>query len=38
VTERIELWSAAHKVMPEPMGYSAAVLIRDGKCWRVSQT
>jgi general stress protein 26 len=38
MTERIELWSAVHNVMPEPIGYSAAVLIRDGECWRVSTT
>lgn len=38
MTERIELWSAVHNVMPRPMGYSAAVLIRDGECWRVSKT
>ena len=38
MTERIELWSAVHNVMPEPIGYSAAVLIRDGERWRVSTT
>jgi general stress protein 26 len=35
-TERIELWSAAHGVMPEPAGYSAALLLRDGDGWRLS--
>ena len=28
VTNRIELWSAARSVMPEPVGYSAAILTR----------
>lgn len=37
-TERIELWSAVHDVMPEPTGYSAAVLLRDGEGWRASAT
>lgn len=36
--ERIELWSAVHDVMPEPQGYSAAVLERDGQGWRCSAT
>ncbi|MBA3576033.1 MAG: pyridoxamine 5'-phosphate oxidase family protein [Sphingomonas sp.] len=36
--DRIELWSAAHDVMPEPTGYSAAVLIRDDSGWRYSAT
>jgi general stress protein 26 len=36
--ERIELWSAVHNVMPEPHGYSAAVLSREGNGWRVSAT
>jgi general stress protein 26 len=34
VTERIEIWSAVHDVMPEPQGYSAALLLRDGDGWR----
>jgi general stress protein 26 len=33
-TERIELWSAVHSVLPEPEGYSAALLLRDGGEWR----
>ena len=33
-TERIELWSAVHDVLPEPEGYSAALLLRDGDGWR----
>lgn len=37
-TERIELWSAMHDVMPAPIGYSAAVLLREGSGWRVSAT
>lgn len=37
-TERIELWSAVHAVMPEPQGYSAAVLLRDGNDWRYTAT
>jgi len=37
-TERIELWSAVHDVMPPPTGYSAAVLIRDGAGWRYEAT
>jgi len=28
ISNRIELWSAARKVMPEPIGYSAAILNR----------
>ena len=35
---RIELWSAVHDVMPEPQGYSAAVLLREGDEWRYSAT
>ena len=38
VTERIELWSAVHAVLPPPEGYSAAVLLRDGSGWRYSAT
>ena len=38
ITERIELWSAVHDVMPAPAGYSAAILIRDGADWRCSTT
>jgi len=38
VTDRIELWSAVHDVLPEPQGYSAAVLLRDGNGWRAAAT
>jgi general stress protein 26 len=38
VPDRIELWSAVHNVMPEPQGYSAAVLLRNGDGWRYSST
>ena len=38
LTDRIELWSAVHGVLPPPEGYSAAVLIRDGMNWRYSAT
>ncbi|MCL6741425.1 pyridoxamine 5'-phosphate oxidase family protein [Sphingomonas sp. RB56-2] len=38
VPDRIELWSAVHDVMPEPNGYSAAVLVRDGSGWSYSET
>jgi general stress protein 26 len=34
VPDRIELWSAVHDVMPEPQGYSAALLLREGGGWR----
>ena len=37
-TQRIELWSAVRNVMPEPQGYSAAVLVRDGDGWHYSAT
>ena len=37
-TERIELWSAVHAVLPPPEGYSAAVLLRQGNEWRYSAT
>ena len=37
-TERIELWSGRRDVMPEPKGFSAAVLIRDGDGWRYEAT
>lgn len=37
-TQRIELWIAAKNVMPEPVGYSAAVLVRVGTGWRYSST
>lgn len=37
-TERIELWSAVHGVMPEPQGYSAALLLRKGNDWIYSST
>jgi general stress protein 26 len=36
--DRIELWSAVHNVMPEPTGYSAAVLTRSADGWRCSAT
>lgn len=35
-TERVELWSAIHDVMPPPRGYSAAVLRRVGGQWTYS--
>jgi general stress protein 26 len=38
ITDRIELWSAAHGVLPPPEGYSAAVLLRDGGHWLYSAT
>ncbi len=37
-TDRIELWSATHDVMPPPTGYSAAVLLRQDDGWRCSAT
>ena len=37
-TERIELWSVVHDVMPEPQGYSAAALVREGDRWRFTAT
>ncbi len=37
-TERIELWSAADGVMPEPEGYSAALLVRNGDGWTQANT
>ena len=36
VPDRIELWSAVHGVLPEPQGYSAALLLRDDGGWRYS--
>ena len=37
VPHRIELWSAVHDVMPDPPGYSAALLLREeGGTWRYS--
>jgi general stress protein 26 len=36
--DRIELWSAVHNVMPEPFGYSAAVLSRSVDGWRYTAT
>ena len=36
VTERIELWSAMHNVMPEPQGYSVALLLRERDGWHLS--
>ena len=38
ITERIEIWSSGRDVMPEPKGFSAAVLERDGLAWRYSTT
>ena len=38
VTDRIELWSAVHDVLPPPEGYSAAVLLREGGHWRYAAT
>ena len=38
ITDRIELWSAVHDVLPAPEGYSAAVLLRDGERWRYAAT
>jgi general stress protein 26 len=35
---RIELWSAVHDVVPEPQGYSAAVLLRERDGWQYSTT
>ena len=37
-TDRIEMWSSGRDVMPEPKGFSAAVLERDGLGWRYSTT
>lgn len=37
-TERIELFSVAGGVTPEPFGYSAGVLVRDGEDWRYETT
>lgn len=34
--DRIEIWSAVHGVLPEPQGYSAALLLRDGEGWCAS--
>jgi len=39
LTNRIELWSSERRVMPEPVGYSAAVLTRNGGSdWIYSNT
>lgn len=39
IPNRIEVWSAEHGVMPEPVGYSAAVLTRNGDSgWTYSKT
>lgn len=41
ITDRIELWSSGHDVMPEPQGLSSAVLVRDERDasgWRHSVT
>lgn len=37
-TDRIELWSAAHDVLPPPEGYSAAVLLHQNGGWQYSAT
>jgi general stress protein 26 len=37
-TERIEIWSAADGVTPEPAGYSAAVLLRQPDGWTKTST
>lgn len=38
-TKRIEMWSSEHRVMPEPIGYSAAVLTRNSESgWTCSKT
>lgn len=37
-TKRIELFSVAGGVTPEPLGYSAGVLVRDGEDWRYETT
>jgi general stress protein 26 len=37
-TDRIELWNSMRDVMPEPKGFSAAVLVRDGDGWRYEAT
>ena len=36
--QRIELWSAVHDVMPEPQGYSAAIVLREAGGWRYEAT
>jgi general stress protein 26 len=38
VTEQIELWNLARNIMPEPKGFSAAILEREGSGWRVNAT
>ncbi|MBC6981402.1 pyridoxamine 5'-phosphate oxidase family protein [Caulobacter sp. 17J80-11] len=37
-TDRIELWSASQGIMPEPEGYSAAVLLRHPGGWKYETT
>jgi hypothetical protein len=37
-TDRIELFSVAGGVTPEPQGYSAGVLVRDADGWRYETT
>jgi general stress protein 26 len=37
-TDRIELFSVAGGVLPEPEGYSAGVLVRDSEGWRYETT
>lgn len=34
LTDRIELYSVAHEVRPEPLGFCAAVLVRTAAGWR----
>lgn len=36
--DRIELWSGARAVMPEPKGQRAAVLVRESGGWRAGTT
>lgn len=38
VTDRIEIWSAVHGVLPDPAGYSASVLTRCDGNWERSTT
>ena len=35
---RIELWSVTENILPEPEGYSAAVLLREPTGWTVTST
>ncbi len=38
VTDRIEFYSGARDVVPQPRGLSAAVLLREGAGWRYAET